>query len=362
MTTISGGASCAAGIDYITASGTLNFASGDTSKPFSVTICNDGVFEGAENFNLTLSSPTGGAVIGTPNPANVIILNNSAAKSDYDGDGKADLSSLRTVSGGTSIWSIRESSGGVIRGYQWGLETDVPTPADFDGDGKTDVAIWRPGAPTVASFYILNSATQTLSIVPFGQTGDNPIVVADYDGDNKADPAVYRSGAQSVFYYRGSLSNPGGNVTFVSWGTTGDRPSVGDFNGNGKADFAIFRAGIWWILRDNGTSVTQSFGLSMDKLVPADYDGDGKTDFAVFRQSDSNWYILPSSTGTPYQLGWGLSTDILVPADYDGDGRTDIAVYRNGVWFILPSLNGGFVTDYFGLSTDYPLANTTVTP
>src|SRR5205085_156630 len=48
--TATGGATCGAGVDYVTTSGTLNFAAGDTSKTFNVSICNDSVYEGDETF------------------------------------------------------------------------------------------------------------------------------------------------------------------------------------------------------------------------------------------------------------------------------------------------------------------------
>jgi len=59
------------GSDYTATSGSLAWASGDSAaKQFSVPITNDGVYENAtEAFTGTLSSPTGGATLGTPNPA-----------------------------------------------------------------------------------------------------------------------------------------------------------------------------------------------------------------------------------------------------------------------------------------------------
>src|SRR5215204_2510830 len=47
--------------DYTSASGTLTFANGETTKNFSVPVLDDTDFEGDETVNLALSSPTGGA-------------------------------------------------------------------------------------------------------------------------------------------------------------------------------------------------------------------------------------------------------------------------------------------------------------
>ena len=65
--TATGGASCTTGVDYITTSGTLNFASGVNSQTFNVTVCTDGLFEGNETVNLALSNPqpTGQSTLGT---------------------------------------------------------------------------------------------------------------------------------------------------------------------------------------------------------------------------------------------------------------------------------------------------------
>src|SRR6185503_11373725 len=47
-----------AGSDYTAASGTLNFANGETSKTFSVPVTDDVLDEPDETVNLTLSNPT----------------------------------------------------------------------------------------------------------------------------------------------------------------------------------------------------------------------------------------------------------------------------------------------------------------
>jgi endoglucanase len=56
--------------DYALASGTLNWADGDTAaKTFNVTLVNDGIEEPDETINLTLSIPGGGAMLGPPGSA-----------------------------------------------------------------------------------------------------------------------------------------------------------------------------------------------------------------------------------------------------------------------------------------------------
>ncbi len=63
--------------DYITARGTLTFAPGDTTKSIVVLINDDSFVEGVENFNLTLSNPSG-FNLGTPSTAVVNILDNQS--------------------------------------------------------------------------------------------------------------------------------------------------------------------------------------------------------------------------------------------------------------------------------------------
>ncbi len=261
---------------------------------------------------------------------------------DMNGDNKTDFVVARSTDAVSQSTWWTQLNGGAITGSAFGLGVgfaagDRPTPADFDGDGKSDIAVWRPGAALTASYFILNSATSTVSIVPFGQTGDDVSVVDDFDGDGKADPACYRAGASVVLYYRGSLSNPGGNITFNPWGGTGDIAIPGDYDGDGKADISVIKAVSgaaqhWRKLSGGGTSVVD-FGLLTDKFVTGDFDADGRTDVAAVRVNGTNydWFIFKSGTASIAIEKYGNpTTDFIVPGDYDGDNKIDLAVWRSG--------------------------------
>ncbi|MDM7921382.1 MAG: hypothetical protein QUS14_03700 [Pyrinomonadaceae bacterium] len=288
-------------------------------------------------------------------PGTAVVIHHGFA--DFDGDGKADLSIFRPSTG---IWYMNRSASG-FAAMQWGIDTDLLTPADFDGDDKTDLAVWREGPAETAAFYILESATNTVRISRFGQTGDDPSLVGDWDGDGKADPAVFRNSVgsgESYFYYRGSAANPSESITYLRWGQSGDRAVRGDYDGDGTQDAAVYRPsnGTWYIRQSSSSAARFDYwGVPSDTFVNADFDGDSKTDLAVYRSGV--WWIKQSSNGQTMHIYWGLNTDKPVPADYDADGKTDAAIYRNGVWYIRNSGNGSLRVENFGLGTDEAVPN-----
>lgn len=121
--------SCGSGGDYVSNSGTLNFAGGDPNKTFNVTICDDGLFEGDETFSATLSSPTGGAVIGTNGTETATILEN-------------DLTPLIQFS--TDRYPGTEGSGVTVSIVRTGaLDNDVT--ADLNAGAGAGAACGQPG-------------------------------------------------------------------------------------------------------------------------------------------------------------------------------------------------------------------------
>jgi len=127
-------------------------------------------------------------------------------------------------------------------------------------------------------------------------------------------------------------------------GATGQSLAPGH---QGSTTSPFFAAGATAVALDARGNVVAAGSTSRDftvvkfsrKLTTVDFDGDGSTDITVYR--DGMWYVIRSLDSEQTPVGWGgLSQDIAVPWDYDGDGKIDQAVYRDGVWWILRLSDG----------------------
>ena len=266
--------------------------------------------------------------------------------SDFDGDGKTDLSSYTPSSG---VWQNESSSSGTPNAAQFGAAGDVIVPGDFDGDGRSDIAVWRP---STGVWYFLGS-TSGFGAAQFGTSGDIP-VPADFDADGKTDIAVWRPSTGVWYIMQSTLG-----FKAIQWGTNGDKPLTGDYEGDGKPDITVWRPsnGVWYVLQSSSSiPVYAGFGTLGDKPQMADFDGNGVSDFAVYRPSTGAWYLLDPITRVFTVYNFGIAEDIPIPADYDGDGKADISVFRpsQNAWYRLNSVNGSFYAREFGQTGDRP--------
>jgi poly(3-hydroxybutyrate) depolymerase len=111
-----------AGSDYTKVSGTLNFAAGETNKSFNVPILNDALVEPTETFQVILSNPTGGAVLGTRATVTVRITDND-----------------RGVQVEIPTYSVTEDAGSIAVAVIRGSDENLPATVDFatvDGTAK----------------------------------------------------------------------------------------------------------------------------------------------------------------------------------------------------------------------------------
>lgn len=316
------------------------------------------------------------------------LFNKHDAPVDMDGDGRTDLVIARSFGADAPVqWYCKMGNGTIETPINWGRTgpaipggRDYPVIGDFDGDRKDDIAVWRPGKQ--GRFYVINSATMTITVTDLGTTGDDPTVVGDYNGDNRDDFAVYRNG---YWFYKTDRES---SYVMVAFGEQGDRPAPGDYDGDRKYDLVVVRypdpeTAVYYMLLSTGVFTSEVLDLRVNEplletvAVPGDYDGDFRTDLAVVNVLNNSertfyWRYRSSSTGQISEARWGKATgawDWVVPGDYDGDGRYDFAVWRqvstnptdlNSKFYILTTGSGEIIVKEWGngyMSRDYPVAN-----
>jgi uncharacterized delta-60 repeat protein len=141
-----------AGRDYTSTTGTLNFAAGVTSQNFTVPILNSGTFSSTPlTFNVSLSTPTGGATLGNPSTATVNI-------------GQANPPGAIAFSSAT--YSVAENAGSVALTVNMGTAAGVPVTVTYTTSDGTAVAgtDYTGGTGTVTITPGQTSATITIAV------------------------------------------------------------------------------------------------------------------------------------------------------------------------------------------------------
>lgn len=142
--------------------------------------------------------------------------------------------------------------------------------SDYDGDGKADVAVWRPSGKT---FHVLRSSDGGYQSQTLADATSDTVVSFDYDGDGRDDYAIFNSSGTWLI-----KQSANGALISILWGTTGDKEVPNDYDGDGKVDLAVWRPSTgYWLIRQS-TRVGQTdelravqWGQNGDVPVPAFY-------------------------------------------------------------------------------------------
>ena len=143
-----------AGQDYAAASGSLSFADGQTSATFSVSVIDDKIVESNETVHLTLTSPTGGATLGSPSNVDLTIIDN-------------DTGTPGSLRFSAATYSVNEGGGSAV--------ITVTRVGGSSGSVTVQYAT-RDGTATAGLDYTATSGTLTFADGETSKTFSIPII------------------------------------------------------------------------------------------------------------------------------------------------------------------------------------------
>jgi hypothetical protein len=179
--------------DYTAKSGTLTFTTSQTSQTVSVATVNDTTVESAETFKMSLSSPTGGATLGTPSTATATINDNDVA--GVCASVSFTVGNAAVTEGGTLVFTVAKSGS---------------TSSSCSVNYAT-----ANGSATAGTDYIATSGTLTFSSTQTSKT----VSVTTIDNSRLLDRTMYLNLSSPTG--GATLSNSQGTGTLLHSGGTG---------------------------------------------------------------------------------------------------------------------------------------------
>ncbi|HEY2992777.1 MAG TPA: Calx-beta domain-containing protein, partial [Methylomirabilota bacterium] len=154
-----------AGSDYTPVSGTVVFGPNDTKKTVVVPTLQDMLVEPTENFFFTIGAPTGGATLGSPSTATILIQ-------DDDQAGVVFLSQTAykvSEAGGNISITVMRSGGGANASVDFATVPGTATDGFFGGDRPSRSTPAFPegadyGAVSTTLFFGVNEMKKTVVI------------------------------------------------------------------------------------------------------------------------------------------------------------------------------------------------------
>jgi outer membrane protein assembly factor BamB len=296
---------------------------------------------------LTVGSYSGGGVNvmlgagdGTfdalPAAASFTAGGNAVAVADLDGDGWPDVvtaSSYEIDDSPDNVSVSRGNGDGTLQPptlYAVGTSPYAIALADLDADGRADLVV-ADGSGGVR--VLLNHGDGTLAApVAYGDGALLSVAVGDVDGDGKPDLvlAAYNPAALLVLLGKGdgTFAAPQSNALDQPPGAV----ALGDVNGDGAADLVVLTSDVEVLLgKGDGTFQTAaSFqaGPGPSGVAIADVDRDGHPDLVVTNGGSTSVSILFGNGDGTFvgQVAFATGSAPLSPAiaDFNGDGQPDV--------------------------------------
>ena len=246
-TSIAGGNTTSAN-DFSAASGVLSFASGESTKTFTVQTTADTLFEADEDFTVALSSATAGATIATVS-ATGSITNDDAAPS-------LSIASASTTEGGIATFTVsRSGDAQATQSVSYATSTAGSNTATANDFSAVSGTLSFASGETAKTFTVqttadtLSEADETFSVTLNSPTGGATITTASAAGTILNDDAAPSFSIASAGTAEGGVAtftvNRSGDaqaIQTVSYATSiagGNTASASDFSAaSGMLSFA----------------------------------------------------------------------------------------------------------------------------
>jgi ELWxxDGT repeat protein len=227
---VAGGGTAVSGVNYQPASGILTFLDGETSKTITLNVLDDGQITSNRTLNLTLTTPTGGATLGTTATTVLTIANtdsnagilqfNPATISVNENAGSIVLSVTRTGGSQGAVSVQYDVSGGTaVGGVNYSLVAGTLSFANGEAIKTFPVTILHDG---------LFTANRTLNLTLSGATGGASLGTASTAVLTivNTDPPLAGTLQFSAASYSAPESGDGIQVTVIRSGGTNGTVSV----------------------------------------------------------------------------------------------------------------------------------------
>lgn len=322
-----------AGRDYVGASGTLEWAAGDTSKKQIPVVISSTAFTGNRTFSVTLSSPAGGAQLGSPTKASVSIAGSGTPASAPTVSLSANRTSVNSGESATLTWSSANATSCTASGAWTGTQST-------SGSKST-------GALTTTSTFTLTctgsggSASASRTVTVTGTTAQRPTVTLT------ANPTSVSSGGSSTLTW--SSTNATSCTASGAWAgsqATSGSKSTGALTANSTFTLTCTGSG-------GSASVSRAVSVSAASSAPKVSLSANPT---LVKSGESSTLTWSSTNATSCEASGAWSGNLATSGS-----RSTGALTKGATYSITCTGSGGTIATSTTVSIDSPQSATCTT-